>query len=239
MYKNLTEKFYEKLIKPGPLAPQFEDDPQVLVFKDLGLQISWRLVFVLEYLGPLFIFPAMQLLHGATKLDHARLVAFWLLMLHFFKREVESLFVHRFSKTSMPIIRLPINCFHYWVICAGFVGYFLFHPQYVSPWRHNRSVVDALALVFLFCEFMNAKTHLILRNLRTRCSSQKGIPSGAGFDLVSCANYFWEICAWATYAALVGSLPALVFVLVSAVQMHVWAKRKHKLYLAEFPHYPK
>jgi len=32
-------------------------DGDVLIFKDLGVQISWRLVFVMEYLGPLWIFP--------------------------------------------------------------------------------------------------------------------------------------------------------------------------------------
>ncbi|KAK2194619.1 bifunctional 3-oxo-5-alpha-steroid 4-dehydrogenase-very-long-chain enoyl-CoA reductase/Ubiquitin-like domain superfamily [Babesia duncani] len=30
-----------------------------LYFKDLGVQISWRLVFFLEYLGPLIIFPML------------------------------------------------------------------------------------------------------------------------------------------------------------------------------------
>lgn len=30
-------------------------DPVVLVFKDLGLQISWKLVFLIEYFGPMLI----------------------------------------------------------------------------------------------------------------------------------------------------------------------------------------
>ena len=29
--------------------------PIVLVFKDLGLQISWKLVFIIEYFGPILI----------------------------------------------------------------------------------------------------------------------------------------------------------------------------------------
>jgi very-long-chain enoyl-CoA reductase len=32
-------------------------DAVTLVFKDLGPQISWRLVYFIEYLGPLVIFP--------------------------------------------------------------------------------------------------------------------------------------------------------------------------------------
>lgn len=37
-----------------------------------------------------------------------------LVLLHFIKREFETLFIHRFSNATMPIHRLPINCFHYW-----------------------------------------------------------------------------------------------------------------------------
>jgi hypothetical protein len=28
-----------------------------LVFKDLGAQLSWRLVYMIEYIGPVFLFP--------------------------------------------------------------------------------------------------------------------------------------------------------------------------------------
>ena len=30
-----------------------------LVFKDLGAQMSWRLVYFIEYLGPVFLFPLL------------------------------------------------------------------------------------------------------------------------------------------------------------------------------------
>ena len=57
---------------------------------------------------------------------------------------------------------------------------------------------------------MNAGCHLHLRSLRTGSSSLnvkdrtggRKIPYGWGFDLVSCANYFWEIMAWTAFAGL-------------------------------------
>lgn len=52
-------------------------------------------------------------------------------------------------------------------------------------------------------ELYNFKTHLILRNLRARGTRQRGIPYGAGFDFVSCANYYWETLAWLVFAILV------------------------------------
>jgi very-long-chain enoyl-CoA reductase len=41
----------------GLLLDQNVVDGATLYFKDLGVQISWRLVFVLEYLGPCIIVP--------------------------------------------------------------------------------------------------------------------------------------------------------------------------------------
>lgn len=57
-------------------------------------------------------------------------VAVALILFHFLKREVESLFVHRFSNPTMPIARLPINCSHYWLLCGASIGYYLCHPKY-------------------------------------------------------------------------------------------------------------
>ncbi|KAL8452330.1 hypothetical protein Emag_002449 [Eimeria magna] len=88
-------------------------------------------------------------------------------------------------------------------------------------------------------EALNFKTHLILRGLRSRGTRQRGIPSGAGFDLVSCANYFWETLAWVTFAVLVSCFTAWLFVVVAFGQMAEWALKKHKNYLREFKDYPK
>lgn len=52
-------------------------------------------------------------------------------------------------------------------------------------------------------EALNFKTHLILRGLRSRGTRQRGIPYGAGFDYISCANYYWETLAWLVFAILV------------------------------------
>lgn len=46
-------------IRDGLLADQGVTDGTTLCFKDLGVQISWRLVFVLEYAGPLIIMPLL------------------------------------------------------------------------------------------------------------------------------------------------------------------------------------
>lgn len=47
---------------------------------------------------------------------------------HYVKRILETRFVHVFSRDSMPIKRMFINCLHYWILCGASIGtelYFL------------------------------------------------------------------------------------------------------------------
>ena len=79
----------------------------VLYVKDLGPQISWRTVFVVEYIGPLIIHPVFyflsnQIYRRQFDMSMVQTLAFALIMLHFIKREIETLFVHRFSNATMP-----------------------------------------------------------------------------------------------------------------------------------------
>ncbi|CEL92293.1 unnamed protein product [Vitrella brassicaformis CCMP3155] len=220
------------------------EEGYLLFFKDLGVQISWRLVFVIEYLGPILIFPIFyclpQLIYGqpAPNKHLIQKVAFCLVLLHYMKRELETLFVHRFSNATMPIIRLPINCLHYWVLFGTSVGYYLFHPKYTAPdW--SPQAVYILAALMMVCELLNLKTHLILRNLRPKGTKARGIPKGWGFQLVSCANYFFESLAWVFFAVMTGTLTGWVFLAIAFLQMADWAIKKHQRYQAEFPDYPK
>ena len=138
------------VLKEGLLKVNGVQEGTTLYFKDLGVQISWRLVFFLEYLGPLLIIPLILLCRGVLydqgtprpPLNFTQQVTSALLMLHFMKREVESLFVHRFSHATMPLVRLPLNCLHYWGFC-GLIAFNLFHPAYKPPF--DTSVVTLLA----------------------------------------------------------------------------------------------
>lgn len=226
----------------GTLRSNGIEDGSNIYFKDLGVQISWRLVFVLEYLGPLFIFPLFynlsHLIHGQEiKPCLTQRLGFSLVMFHFIKRELETLFVHRFSNATMPIHRLPVNCAHYWILSGVLIAYYLFHPKYQPPINNVAINLTLSGLMVLF-ELLNLQTHLVLRNLRARGSKVRGIPNGWGFNYVSCANYMWEILAWMSFCIMINCLTGWIFLIAASLQMFEWALKKHRNYRKEFKNYP-
>ena len=174
-------------------------DGDKLIFKDLGPQISWRTVFFIEYLGPLLIHPLFYFWVYKGLKTPLQTMACLLICIHFAKRELETLFIHRFSHATMPLSNLFKNSFHYWVLSGIAPAYFLYASDY-NPSLAAPSVdsIAGLALVALFAaaEVSNGITHVILRNLRPAGTRIRRIPFGFGFDLVSCPNYFFESVAW-------------------------------------------
>ncbi|GAW81126.1 3-oxo-5-alpha-steroid 4-dehydrogenase [Plasmodium gonderi] len=235
-----------KTLKSGTFNENGIKDSDILIFKDLGVQISWRLVYVIEYLGPIFIFPFFYfcdkyIYPQANKNKNIiQILSLWFLLFHFLKREFESMFVHRFSNATMPITRVPINCGHYWVLCGVNIGYYLFHPLYKPHCIETKpAIVYSIFIVLLILEFLNLKCHLILRNLRPRGTKNRGIPHGYGFSYISCANYFYESLIWIIFALIINTLTGYLFSIVATTQMAIWALKKHNNYKREFPNYPK
>lgn len=112
---------------------------RVLYLKDLGPQIGWKTVFLAEYAGPLLVYmiPFLRpsILYGANAnlpMSYVTKIAAACWALHYAKRLLETIFVHRFSHSTMPIMNLFKNCGYYWGF-AFFVSYFVNHPLYQEP----------------------------------------------------------------------------------------------------------
>jgi very-long-chain enoyl-CoA reductase len=218
----------------------------VLYLKDIGMQISWRFVFLAEYFGPIAIFVALYYLRdfiygsgSSVPLTFSQKAGFFMVLGHYIKRELETLFIHRFSSETMPFTNLFKNCTHYWVIFGTLVGYFLLHPKYTEPTYIPMNVKYVLIAAFVFFQIMNFLCHNTLKNLRKPGTTERGIPKGYGFGLVSCANYFWESLVWLDYSILTGCTTSYLFLLFSFGQMAIWAQAKHRRYKKEFKDYPK
>ncbi|KAJ3352167.1 3-oxo-5a-steroid 4- dehydrogenase [Allomyces javanicus] len=213
-----------------------------LVFKDLGPQIGWRTVFMLEYLGPLLIYPFFwhldTLIYGEpVERNRTQRIAYMMLMAHFLKREYETVFVHRFSHGTMPLSNLFKNSFHYWVLSGVLIAWRVFAPN-GAP-EHSDAYIAACVALYAFGQMSNYMTHAILRDLRPPGSTARKIPYGYGFNLVSCPNYFFEAVSWTAVLLLTQSWATLVFIIFAVGQMYLWAVKKHKAYKKEFPNYPK
>jgi very-long-chain enoyl-CoA reductase len=167
-----------------------------------------------------------------------------LITLHFLKREYETIFVHRFSSATMPAFNIFKNSAHYWILSGLNLAYFLYAPTSpaASWWpkaldaEKNPVVLYGAVALWVFSELANYSTHVTLRNLRpSDGSTKRQIPRGFGFDLVTCPNYLFESLAWLAIVILSGgNWASVLFLVVAAGQMAVWAKKKERRYRKEF-----
>ena len=191
----------------------------------MAARVPWRTVFLAEYGGPIAIFPAVAAA-ASTGPSRALDLATGLWTLHFAKRFLETLFVHSFSKSTMPLSNLFKNCGYYYS-AAALVAWDVARRGDVAVWR------PAVAAFFLF-EALNGYTHLHLAGLRADGSREAKIPTAWPFRYVCSPNYTFEILAWASFAAAFGSPGAAAFAAVGAAQMAVWSRGKLKRYRRKF-----
>lgn len=239
-------------------------------FHTSGPQIGWRTVFVIEYLGPLVLHPLVFFLlrpyiylnsalnplsyipifttYNSTDVlpppTSTQALLCLLITLNFVKREIETLFVHRFSASTMPFSYVFRNSAHYWILCGIYMSIFLYVPaaSTAAGWwpkallPENNSVVTYVAVaVWVFAQVSNFMTHMTLRRLRPAGSKKRAIPTGYGFDAVTCPNYSFEVLGWVAITILSGgNWSSLVFTAVGGFTMLRWAQKKERRYRKEF-----
>uniref|UniRef100_A0A224XU77 very-long-chain enoyl-CoA reductase n=1 Tax=Panstrongylus lignarius TaxID=156445 RepID=A0A224XU77_9HEMI len=220
-----------------------------LYLKDLGPQIGWSTVFLAEYAGPLviylYVYQRPWIFYGnfgsGAEVSITAHIAAACWTFHYAKRLLETIFVHRFSHSTMPLFNLFKNCSYYWIFTA-YVAYHVNHPLYTSP---NTLQVYGGLIGFLLSEVGNLSIHVALRNLRPPGTKKRSIPMPDGnpftflFNYVSCPNYTYEFMSWMSFTIMTQCLPAGFFALAGLYQMSVWALGKHRNYLKEFSSYPK
>jgi len=162
-----------------------------------------------------------------------------LIVLHFAKREFETLFIHRFSNATMPFFNIFKNSAHYWVLGGLNIALCTYSPSFNCPTTHAAPYRwwNAVAvLLFVVGELGNLSAHITLMNLRSAGGSERGIPSGGVFSIVpvTCPNYFFEIVAWIGMWMANRSWSTAIFLAVAGGQMAVWARKKESRYRREF-----
>ena len=145
------------------------------------------------------------------------------------KRELETLFVHKFSKDTMPFENVFKNSGYYWG--AGFMlGLFNRSQSYLVP--DIVSNMDHMTILFgtLFIgfELLNMYCHYYLSANRT--GTEYVLPNQILFKYVVCPNYTFEILSWLVFSLCFQSWATLAFAIVGAIQMYQWSLGKYKRY---------
>ncbi|TAQ87458.1 hypothetical protein B7494_g4211 [Chlorociboria aeruginascens] len=200
-----------------------------ILVKDLGPQLSWRLVYIIEYLGPILIHALYPLFRPAVlyrspliPLSTSQYLSMALIILHFLKREYETIFVHKFSLNTMPARNIFKNCGHYWLLSGIYIAYFIYSPTssaaVESPTMNYLNIAGFI--LWIYGEVSNAITHQTLTNLRTKGGTERGIPQGYGFGLVTCPNYMFEIVAWIGLVLISKNWSTAIFTAVGMAQIN-------------------
>ncbi|PQE21972.1 3-oxo-5-alpha-steroid 4-dehydrogenase protein [Rutstroemia sp. NJR-2017a WRK4] len=204
-------------------------------------QLGWRTVYIVEYLGPILIhlsalFIRPYIYKNPSPLSTSQLLSMGLIVSHFLKREYETVYVHRFSLNTMPARNIFKNCAHYWLLSGLYIAYFIYSPtSYTAISSPTMDYLNIAGVVlYLFGELSNLRTHLTLSNLRSPGGTERGIPKGYGFGMVTCPNYFFETLAWVGMIFVTKSWSTVIFAIVGTAQMYQWAIKKEKQYRADF-----
>uniref|UniRef100_G1L118 Trans-2,3-enoyl-CoA reductase-like n=1 Tax=Ailuropoda melanoleuca TaxID=9646 RepID=G1L118_AILME len=220
-----------------------------LYFTDLGQQVSWTTVFLIEYTGPLLIYLLFYLRipyiydikESSRRLRHPVVhLACFCHCIHYIRYLLETLFVHKVSAGHTPLKNLIKGCAFYWGF-TSWIAYYINHPWYTPPSFGNRQVTVS-AINFLICEAGNHFINVILAHpnhtgINACFPSPNYNPFTWMFFLVSCPNYTYEIGSWISFTVMTQTLPVGIFTLLMSIQMSLWARKKHKIYLKKFNSY--
>ena len=239
----LSDDFQQLLFYEGVSDPN-----TIFYIKDIGPQINYRLVYVLEYLGPLvftlLFFLRYVVIFRANNPDkNLQTHVLWFFFMSFFhygKRLMESMFLHIFSRTTMPLANLFKNCAYYWGIFGILCGYTLFNP-YGKDLTFLKVPRYFFVMFFISAELKNLKTHVILRDIKIKGHGKKYMPPRIeGFELVTCANYMWEFFAWFSFSVFSLNIFVIIFTICGFLQMKEWALKKHEIMIKTYgDKYPK
>lgn len=197
------------------------EDENEYILKDYGLQVSWRLVYLVEYAGALVAYPYMAGASALYRLD----VILWII--HYMKRIYESYAVHTFSSSTMPIENIFKNSLYYWGAGLIIGGLSDANLKRTPSW---------CVIGWVICQIGNLYTHAYLANLRKgRKQGEHVLPRNWLFRIVVSPNYGFEVLGW-MFFAMIGiqanyfTLARCVFCLLGGCQMWVWAGGKKRRY---------
>lgn len=210
-------------------------DKIILYIFDIGMQIETPLANFIEYSGPIFIliFYYYYYKNSIKKYNFTQIWTMTLISIHYFKRVIESLFVH-IQINTMEMKMFLVECVYYIIYFGIYSQRKIFtNLNYSDNENKNENIFQIKSIfiiLFFICESNNFYCHVILRKIRLNNCNKREIPYGNLFKYVYCANYFWEISSWICISVFSGLKAIYFFTFMGAVIMSFWALEKKKLY---------
>ncbi len=188
--------------------------------------ISTRTGMVILYATPLvaLVFSALPYLSNPTIIQ---LIVFASVFIHFAKRVLESLFLHKYSGPIGVFTTLMIAGFY--SLAAFMIGYLNRVPlQTMDSWFFFGIVLFVIGIIG------NFNQHKVLADLR-KDSLEYKIPRGGLFEYVVCPHYLFEIITWLGIFLLsrhLGALLVLAFIIAylsaRSIRTLAWYREKFK-----------
>ncbi|CAA7388118.1 unnamed protein product [Spirodela intermedia] len=202
--------------------------------EQLGPKVRSKLSMVAVYSPSLAAAVAALALPAVREAPGAALVVA-MLGLHFFKRLLESLFLHRYSGT-MALESVATISFCY-LINTSFIIYTQYLTLGTAPPPVDLKPPGAALFAVGICG--NLYHHVLLCRLRKEGEGGYKIPRGGLFGLVTCPHYLFEIMVFAGIAC--ASQTVYSFCVMAGTAFYLmgrsWATRKW--YLSKFEDYPR
>ena len=184
----------------------------------IGMVIIYSLPILIVTLCALPYLPYLRLI---------QLAVYGALVIHFGKRVLESLLIHKYSG-HMDVLAVVVASITYTFMAGGISG------LNIQPASEMGGIFYAGLVLFFVGEMGNFYHHLLLANLR-KADREYHIPHGGWFEYVACPHYFFELLAWLGIALLSRHLFAmLVFVSMSAylisrsIKTRQWYQQRFK-----------
>ncbi|MBI4063643.1 MAG: DUF1295 domain-containing protein [Elusimicrobia bacterium] len=201
-----------------------------------GGTINMRLAAILVYFSPIVAYTASYIQASSPKSPyHVALLAGF--TLHFGKRCLESLFLHKFSRrVGLPVIAVVGFAYTSVAVLAGQL-----HNAKVPEvygYAFGPSLLLAGAAVMFFGELLNFYHHYLLAKLRRGQEREYRVPQGGLFRYVACPHYLAEIVAWFGYALMSRHLEMYGVVFIFTCYLAARSRKTSQWYQKNVPGYP-
>lgn len=140
----------------------------------------------------------LQRLTKGNILEDRAALASLLMVMHFGKRMLECLFLHKYSGT-MPLATSPFIAFYYSVVSFCCTHYSGMSPPFAASGAQGWAFCFFGLQCFVVGQGGNLYHHYLLATLREPGETEYKVPRGGFFDLwggVACPHYFFELIAW-------------------------------------------